>query len=101
MRANVAALRAAANQTMLGRYADIGRTLTGRRDADEPAAVDAGIEFAAALAADLKVPPLGSCGLTEADVGELASQARRSSSMKNNPVELSAEALARAILEAM
>lgn len=91
MEANVAALRAQdPSHPVLGRYAHIGAALTGQ--AGEGGA-DAGIECAASLVRDLAIPPLSSYGLGREHVPDLVSSARKASSMKGNPVELSGEAL--------
>ena len=55
--------------------------------------------FTADLARQLNVPPLGQFGLTADRFAEWIALARKSSSMRYNPVTLSDEALA-AILEA-
>jgi alcohol dehydrogenase class IV len=102
MAANVAALRAeAADHPVLARYADVGRALTSRAEAGEAEAIDAGVAAVAALAGELEIPPLGQFGLTEAGVDELVGLARKSSSMRYNPVVLSDAALAGVLRAAM
>jgi len=80
---------------ILARFDTVGRVLTGRAGAGAADAVDA-LER---LQADLNIPRLSGYGLTGADVPALVAQARRSSSMRGNPVELSEGDLAE-ILEA-
>jgi len=100
--ANVAALRAwPGGEAALGRYAAIGRTLTGRTDLRDSEAIDAATEFTAALARDLDIPALGRFGLTEGCVREMVDLAGRSSSMRYNPVSLSPDALAEVLREAL
>ena len=102
MRANADALRAdRPDHPVLRRYADVGRRLTGRAELPDAAAVDAGVALVAELAAELAIPRLGAFGLTDAQVPELAALARGASSMRYNPVALSAEALAAILREAL
>ncbi len=63
--------------------------------------VDAAAEGCESLARDLKIPPLGEFGLDEATADEVAQLAQKSSSMKYNPVPLSAETLKDILLKAM
>jgi len=108
IRANVAALRSAADgQRYLDRYATIGRLLfphavphdidAGERiertisaaNLPDDEAADAAGEAAATLVTQLDIPPLGRFGVTADHVDELVALARRASSMRYNPVELS------------
>ncbi|MBP8973565.1 MAG: iron-containing alcohol dehydrogenase, partial [Anaerolineae bacterium] len=94
MAANVAALRARAPQhPSLRRYEEIARLLTG----NARASADEGVAWVHDLVADLSVPGLAAYGLNEAAFDTLIPAARRSSSMKGNPVALSDDEL-RAIL---
>lgn len=77
-----------------GRFDEVGRLLTGSRDADAASAV----EFLAALTKKLGVPPLAHWGLVPDDYPKLLPAARRAGSMQGNPVPLSDERL-QAILE--
>lgn len=93
IQANVAALRAdSQGHACLGRYARIGRALTGSCAADDPA-IEAGIRFLIDLVEDLQIPPLREFGLTPDGFPELVALARKASSMRYNPVTLSDEAL--------
>jgi alcohol dehydrogenase class IV len=90
MAANVFALRARAPQhPALERYAVIARLLTGRPDAS----ADDGIEWVRALCAELKVPALRHWGITAADLPGLVEKAAHASSMKANPLPLTAAEL--------
>jgi alcohol dehydrogenase class IV len=90
MAANVSALRARAPQhPALERYAVIARLLTGRPDAS----ADDGIEWVRSLCAELKVPALRHWGITAADLPGLVEKAAHASSMKANPLPLTAAEL--------
>jgi alcohol dehydrogenase class IV len=94
MAANTSAARASAGGApVLERYAEAGRALTGRRELGAEEALAAGLEFVRQLARELAIPRLGGFGVTEGDIGEVVGLARKASSMKFNPVELSEEAL--------
>jgi len=80
------------------RYADVAEALGEARGADDLALARRGIERVRALCRALTVPPLASYGVTRASIPDLVARARRTSSMKANPVELSDEDLG-AILE--
>ena len=90
MAANVAALRNRAPlHPALERYAAVARLLTGRNGAG----AEEGIEWVRALCAELNVPPLRAWGVTEADLPAVVEKAARASSMKANPLPLTAEEL--------
>jgi len=98
MAANVRALRERAPASpSLGRYDEVARLVTGRPDA---VAADA-VAWTADLCRDLAVPSLGSVGLTEADIATLVEQSACSSSMRGNPVELTADELTTILREAL
>ena len=73
----------------LARYDEAARILTERPTARAREAVAWLRDLCAALA----VPSLGTLGLRECDEAEILAQARAASSMKGNPVALSAEEL--------
>ena len=77
----------------LSRYAEIGRTLTNEPGLNDADAVVAAVDFVRGLAVELNVPSLGRFGIGPDDVPELIALARKSSSMRYNPVTLSDEAL--------
>ncbi len=98
VRANVAALTAREpSNPILGRFDTIGRVLTGRSTAS---AVDA-VEHLEHLRSDLGVPRLRQWGVVESHVPALVAQARRSSSMRGNPIELTGEELTEILAAAM
>jgi alcohol dehydrogenase class IV len=86
MAANVKELRAIASPA-LDRAAETGRLLCGREDPD------AAIAWLGGIVDRLGVPRLGMLGVDAADLRTIAEQAQSSSSMKGNPVTLSADGL--------
>jgi alcohol dehydrogenase class IV len=73
----------------LARHAEIARLLTGRASATG----DDGVAWTRALCADLKIPSLRTYGIGQADVAVLCDKASQASSMKGNPLPLTAEEL--------
>ena len=95
IRMNVQALRQRQPESqVLGRYATIGRTLTGQRGLADVPAVDAAVEFIEELTAYMKIPRLREFGITEPAVAGMVELAKKSSSMRYNPIVLSDEELA-------
>jgi alcohol dehydrogenase class IV len=88
--ANVQALRARDERhpTLL-RYAQVGRLLASERQLGDDQAISAAARRTAALVKELNIPPLRQFGIHEADVPAMAQLARKASSMRYNPVELS------------
>ena len=93
--ANVRALRGqSAEHPTLARYATVGRCMAGQADdMNAHAAIDHLVAETAAVARDLHIPPLGRFGLTRSSIPEMVALARKSSSMRYNPVALSDAAL--------
>jgi alcohol dehydrogenase class IV len=90
MKANVRALaERAPNSEILTRYKEVARILTGYPDA---AAAD-GVAAIADLCTALSVPPLSRFGLKETNLPVAVDKARKSSSMKGNPIELTEDEL--------
>jgi len=90
MRVNIAALhRRADSGEHLRRYETVAGILTGRSGAS----AERGVEWVQNLCRELRIPPLGSYGISAADIGILVEKAANASSMKANPVELSEEEL--------
>ncbi len=91
MAANLRALRERAPQhPSLARYADVARWLTGRAEAT----ADDGVVWVAAQHAAMALPKLAALGVAAADFSEVVAQAQQASSMKANPVVLTADELA-------
>ncbi len=89
-RVNIRALRERqpASQS-LARYAEIAVLLTGHQNAPP----EAGVEYLTELVADLRVPGLRAYSLSAADGPQVVEKARHASSMKANPIVLTAEEL--------
>jgi len=82
---NLRALRSRVPQSpAIARYETVARILTG----DLQAAAEDAVGWVRIVCARLKIPPLGSYGITEADVPDLVEKAARASSMKANPIVL-------------
>ena len=81
----------------LSRYEDVARLVTGKANAPG----DAGVEWVRALVADLKIPGLGHYGLKRDHTAELVAKASRASSMKANPIVLTADELAGVLEQAL
>ena len=80
---------------ILQRFGELAQLLTG----DMGASAEAGIEWVRDLCALLQVPPLSSYGMSRAGMPEIIAAAKKSSSMKGNPIELTDDEL-RGIMEA-
>jgi len=90
MVANVAALRAREpGGPGLARYEEVARILTGHARAS----IADGVAWVRDVVAELGVRPLSRYGVTAADLPELVSRGQRASSMKGNPVTLTADEL--------
>jgi alcohol dehydrogenase class IV len=95
MEANVAALRARQpHSEALPRFERVARVLTG----NESAQIEDGIAFVRQLTSELAVPGLSSYGMTASHVPEIVAKAAVASSMKGNPIALTAAELS-AVLE--
>jgi alcohol dehydrogenase class IV len=81
----------------LTRADEVARRLTGSRTA---VARD-GVEWLAALTAELRIPRLSAWGVGPADIAAVVDQAARSSSMKANPIALTTEELASLVARAL
>jgi alcohol dehydrogenase class IV len=91
MAANLGALRARAPQhPSLVRYDEVARWLTGRAEAT----ADEGVVWVAAQHAAMALPKLAALGVAASDFAEVVAQAQQASSMKANPVVLTADELA-------
>jgi alcohol dehydrogenase class IV len=95
MEANIRAVEERGDPSIIERYIEIARALTGDPKAD----AWGGVSWVRGLCAEMKIPPLRVAGLSLADFGRLIPLAQRASSMQGNPVKLSDEEL-HGILEA-
>lgn len=90
MEANVQALRQRnATSPALAKYDEAARLLTGKHTAQAPDAVT----WVRELCLALKVPSLARFGLKQQDFETIAAKAKKSSSMKGNPVALTDDEL--------
>lgn len=80
-----------------GKFSELARLLTGRSDATPPEAV----AWLRAMNQRLGIPGLSFHGVRASHAPELAARAQQSSSMKGNPIPLSDEVLARAVVDAL
>jgi alcohol dehydrogenase class IV len=98
-RANVSALgtRGGGDKTVLARYDEAARILTGRPDAT----ADDLVAWLEALAAELGVPPLSAHDMTEADIPKVVRKSTQASSMKANPIALRSDEMTAVLHEAL
>jgi alcohol dehydrogenase class IV len=82
---------------VLRRYDEVARLLTG----DDSATAGDGVAWVQDLSASLQVPSLSSYGLTEADFPALIEKAAAASSMRGNPVKLTAEQMRDILVQAL
>jgi alcohol dehydrogenase class IV len=98
MAANIAALRARQRDShALRRYEEIARILTGKPAAD----AEDGMRWVQALTGELRIPPLGAYGVTEADVPVLVEKTAVASSTKANPIALTRDELTEILFRAL
>ncbi len=96
--ANLIALREREpNNPALARYDEAARLLTN----DQRAKADDIVEWLDALSHDLAIPGLAAFGVTEADFPQIVASSERASSMKGNPIKLTAEELTAVLDEAL
>lgn len=87
---NIDALRRRApSNPALRRYEEIARIVTRHPHAT----VEDGVMWVADLCDRLQIPPLGAYGITAADLDDLVQKAAQTSSMKGNPIPLTADEL--------
>ena len=72
------------NGGVLKRFDEVARLLMGKPDAE----ADSGVRWVQELCAALKISPLRTYGLTQADTGAVCAKAAQASSMKANPLPL-------------
>ncbi len=98
MRANIAALHAREpNHPTLTRYDHIARLLTG----NPRAAGTEGAKWVSGLVAELKIPRLRAYGLEAGHIPDVVQKAAQASSMKANPIALTADELATVLADAI
>lgn len=100
MAANIAHLKRIEGEDsarVLERYRVVARCLSGRAGA-EP---EDGVEFIENLSREIGIPTLASFGMDSSKVDEIVGKAARASSMKANPVVLSAEELKEVYLRSL
>jgi alcohol dehydrogenase class IV len=98
MVANIRALRQRAPDNLaLSRYDEVARLLTG----NPGATADDGVDWVHKLVADLQIPRLGSYGIRGEHVADLVAKAANTSSMKANPIVLTAAELAATLRQAV
>ena len=81
----------------LARYREVAQIVTGKTEA-EPSD---GINWVQNVCSRLKLPPLADYKITEADFAPLVEKAQAASSMKGNPIQLSAEELVKILRQAL
>jgi alcohol dehydrogenase class IV len=95
---NIRALRSRdTDGEALARVAEVARLLTGRADADAEAAV----AWLESVVHALAIPPLSTYGVAAADLPAIAAQAAQASSMKTNPIALTADELTEIVAGAL
>jgi alcohol dehydrogenase class IV len=98
MAANIRALRSRAPQSpALARYTEVAHGLTGRSDA----LAEQGVEWVSSLVVTLGIPRLSTYGIAPDQVAEIVARAQQASSMKANPVVLTARELSAVLTEAI
>ena len=95
---NVRALRGRLPQSeSLSRYQEVARLVTNNPTAQ----VEEGLSWIRQLVADLRIPGLGAYGITRSHSADLVAKAANASSMKANPIPLTAEELASVLEQAL
>ena len=96
MAINLRAIRERA-PAAVSRYETVARILTG----NEAATAEDGVRWIADLCARMHIPPLRAYGVAEADLPALAEKAARASSMKGNPIVLTARELGEIAIQSL
>jgi alcohol dehydrogenase class IV len=98
MEANMRALREREPESeSLRRYKEVARLLTGLIDAKE----EDGIAWARNTVTELRIRPLSSYGITRKHTATLVEKATHASSMKANPIALTANELSETLERAL
>jgi alcohol dehydrogenase class IV len=102
LRANIRAAEGTPVEArVLQRAARLSEALTGRRFVDQTSAIDAGLTQLQQLQHALAIPRLGELGVELARLGEIVQDARTASSMRYNPVDLTAAQLEEVLRRAL
>ena len=94
MAANLRVAEREAAAETIRRYANVARAMGAAAGGDDLDGARAGIERMRELCRELRIPALGSFGVTAQAIPDLVARARRTSSMKANPVDLTDRDLA-------
>jgi alcohol dehydrogenase class IV len=98
MAKNISALRSRQpDSSTESRYIEVARMLTGALSAT----ADDGVRWIEELVSALKIPTLKTYDLCEKDVDEVVAKSQKASSMKGNPIELTATELRDILLRAI
>jgi alcohol dehydrogenase class IV len=98
MEANLRALRLRQPASeALRRYEEVARLVTG----SAAASAESGVEWVRKLVSDLEIPSLGHYGLRKEHSADLVAKASQASSMKANPITLTAGELAGVLQRAL
>ncbi len=97
MDANIRAARTTGDNTLLARFAEVARLLTG----DAAARPEDGVAWVTSLVTDLEIPSLSTYGVTATAIHELVALAKKTSSMKGNPIVLADDTLAEILAAAI
>ncbi len=81
------------NHPVLEKYAHIGNFLIGKRFNSPKEAHEAVVEFLYKLTKDLNIPSLSHAGISSKDFPVIVEKAKKSSSMRYNPIVLNDQAL--------
>ena len=79
------------------RYDEAAQLLTG----DPEAVAEEGVEWVRELCEDFHIPSLSHWGFSEEHIPSLVERARKSGSMKGNPVDLDPERLAQIVRQSL
>jgi alcohol dehydrogenase class IV len=98
MEMNLRALRGREPKSYaVNRFCTVARLLTG----NEHATADSGVEWVRSLVNDFKIPRLGAHGIKPEHTAEIVKNAMNASSMKANPIALTADELGQVLQQAL
>ena len=97
MSMNLTALRREGRVETLARFDQVARLVTGRADA----VANEGVQWVRALVEQLGIPRLSDLGVSAREIDRIVPHAQRASSMKGNPVVLTADELSSILAAAM